>query len=139
MKVKIIYLLILISGIGCQSDKVDNPNPRITNTTQAGSEEIYEFDEVDQAPRVIAQDTAQHMPSPVSQENPGEIVTVVVEFVITSNGTVENVSSESDVNEKAIEKAVSAVKKWKFEPAIKDGRPVNLRVQMSIPMRIETE
>ena len=34
------------------------------------------------------------------------------------------------------EKAIEAVKQWKFEPAIKDGKPVSVQVNVEVSFRL---
>jgi TonB family protein len=33
-------------------------------------------------------------------------------------------------------KAVEAVKQWKFQPALKDGRPVNVQISVEVGFRL---
>jgi hypothetical protein len=67
-------------------------------------------------------------PAPV-EENPGE--PILVEIVVSEDGTVDSVKSTAlpDTLGQSIwmTNSLSAVKTWKFQPALKDGRPVKYR------------
>jgi TonB family protein len=62
--------------------------------------------------------------------------TVVLSVVIGSDGTVGDVSVTRSLGSGFDEKAVEAVKKWEFEPASKDGRPVAVRVDIQLDFRL---
>jgi TonB family protein len=34
------------------------------------------------------------------------------------------------------EKAIEAVRKWRFKPAMKDGKPVNVKMPIEITLRL---
>jgi TonB family protein len=53
---------------------------------------------------------------------------VVVQFGVDAKGKVENVSVFKSDHPELDAPAVEAVQKWKFQPATRDGRPVEVRV-----------
>jgi protein TonB len=62
--------------------------------------------------------------------------TVIVKYVVTESGEVTNVSAVRGPEElKAVCEA--AVKNWKFEPALKDGKPVAVHRMARFPFRIK--
>jgi TonB family protein len=132
MKKLAISVLIMIAFVGCQTDDTNISTSEVSKAPETGVERIFELEEVDQAPRPIA------MVPPKQIESTGipkDAITVVVEFVVTQDGTVKSASSDSEVDAVFIEKAIAAVEKWKFEPAQKDGNPVNCRVRVPLPMQ----
>jgi len=57
---------------------------------------------------------------------------VGVQAVVTSEGKVGDVSITKKLDPDLDEKAVEAVRKWTFKPAIKDGRPVAAQINVHI-------
>jgi TonB family protein len=57
---------------------------------------------------------------------------VVVAAVITEKGLTEDVRVVKSVAPDLDESAVSAVRQWKFEPALKDGKPVKVAIKLEI-------
>ena len=84
-------------------------------------------------------------PHPVSRRQPvypadlrrsGIEGTVVVMFVVRSDGTVSNIEIEKATHREFGESVKRSVRKWYFEPGEKDGRAVHTRVRQAIPFRI---
>lgn len=57
---------------------------------------------------------------------------VIVEFIVTTKGDVVNAFALRFTHPGFAPAAVAAVLKWKFKPGIKNGRPVNTRLQVPI-------
>ncbi len=57
---------------------------------------------------------------------------VVLEFVVDSTGEVRNPSIVQSTHPEFEAPAIEALLKWKFKPAIVDGRPVNTRMRQPI-------
>lgn len=64
---------------------------------------------------------------------PGE---AVIEFVVDREGVVQDAVVVDAVPEEAGPAALKAVQRWKFAPAQKDGRPVNVRQRLPITFGI---
>jgi len=85
-------------------------------------------------------------PQPISQTEPiypaelkrakvdGE---VVVEFVIRPDGTTERIRIRSSSNVGFEENTIRAVRKWRFKPGERDGKPVKSRVFLRIPFSVK--
>jgi protein TonB len=60
--------------------------------------------------------------------------TIILEAVVLSNGTVGNVSVVRSVDPYfgLDEQAFKAMKQWQFNPGLKDGKPVAVRVQVEM-------
>jgi protein TonB len=91
-------------------------------------EAIFEIGEVDRAPRPTYT-VAPAYPYKLKQSGIGG--TVWLYFVCDARGRVKDIRVESSTNLKFEEQAIRALRNWKFEPGIKDGKKVN--VQMLIP------
>lgn len=65
--------------------------------------------------------------------------TVVVEFIVTSSGTVTNAQPVNSTHPGFNDAAVAGVSKWKFRAGMRDGRYVNTRMQVPILFRITDE
>lgn len=89
----------------------------------------FSLEEVDQAPTPLSQPPPSY---PYSLRRAGVSGEVVVVFVVTPEGTVENTeverSSHPDFNRPARE----AVARWTFEPATKAGEKVSVLVRTTV-------
>jgi len=61
--------------------------------------------------------------------------TVIVYAVIRADGTVGNVRVLRGVDERLDRFATDAVSQWKFEPATRNGAPVDVEATFQIPFR----
>lgn len=60
-----------------------------------------------------------------------------VAFVVDAKGKVTDVKPLTEFESKFVEAAVEAVKKWKFAPATRDGKPVATLVTVPLQFRLE--
>jgi len=61
---------------------------------------------------------------------------VVILFVtVTAEGRVTNVQVVKSLGMGLDEKAIEAVRKWRFKPALKDGKPVDVQLPIEITFR----
>lgn len=91
---------------------------------------IFNLGEVDRLPRVLYRVAPAY---PYKLKEAGVTGTVLVMFVCTYKGRVTAAQVTSSPHVKLSNSSVRALRKWKFEPGIKDGRPVNVR--MMIPFK----
>jgi TonB family protein len=56
--------------------------------------------------------------------------TVVLGVTVGNDGSVQNIQIKKALFPSLDESSVSAVRKWRFEPAIKDGQPVSMYIQV---------
>ncbi|HEX8872391.1 MAG TPA: energy transducer TonB, partial [Candidatus Acidoferrum sp.] len=68
----------------------------------------------------------------VSEHVEGE---VILYGVIRRDGTVDSIQLVRGVDEQLDGNAVAAFAQWKFEPAGRDGQPVDLEAIVHIPFR----
>ena len=96
---------------------------------------VFELSEVDEPPRVFVKFPPFY---PLGAKARGIEGVVELVFVVGADGAVGNIEVVSSYpGEIFVESAVNAVKRWKFEPGKKDGRPVVTRIRL--PIRFELE
>lgn len=61
--------------------------------------------------------------------------TVRLTLVIGTNGLPHNVRVDRSLNSESDEEAMNSVEKWKFKPAIKDGKPVPVQINVEVAFR----
>lgn len=93
---------------------------------------IYELEDLTRAPRPISQRAPTYPPE---LRRAGISGTVVLMFIVRSDGSTSNITVERSDNPAFEEPAIRAVRKWRFEPGEKDGKAVNTRVRIPIPFK----
>jgi len=58
---------------------------------------------------------------------------VILYGVIRQNGTVDSIQMVRGIDERLNANATDAFKEWKFEPATREGQPVDLEAIVHIP------
>lgn len=95
---------------------------------------VYTMTEVDVPPRPLVQAPPIYPPA---ARRSGFEGTVVLEFVVTESGTVEQVRVvESRPGTVFVAAAQSAVERWRFQPAQYRGEPVAVRVNVPLEFRL---
>jgi protein TonB len=88
----------------------------------------------DEVPKVISQDAPEF---PFSLRLSGNNGKVVIDFDVDVQGNVSHpevkMSSHPDFEAPAVE----TVLKWKFRPAMKDGHPVNVRMEVPVIFQLQ--
>jgi periplasmic protein TonB len=111
-----------------------NSGGRINGTGRAGElgdtlEEAFSLAEIDQKPRAIFQESPA-IPSAMRGKKIEGLVTVI--FVVDAAGKVENPRVEKSSHTAFESPALSAVRKWKFEPGVRAGQRVASKMRVSI-------
>ena len=86
----------------------------------------------DREPQLIA--SSQVMPRyPAAAQRSGETGTVMVEVAVDSKGVPTDVSIENRSGNRELDRAaLSAVKQWRFQPALRDGKQVASTVMVPV-------
>jgi TonB family protein len=63
--------------------------------------------------------------------------TVLLAIIVTAEGTVRDPQVTRSLDKDLDKNAVECVKKWKFEPATKDGKPVATHVAVEVSFRVQ--
>jgi TonB family protein len=62
--------------------------------------------------------------------------TVVLGLTVDENGTVHDVHVITSLDKRLDQNAMDAVKQWKFQPAMKDGKPVAVLTTVQVEFRL---
>jgi protein TonB len=63
--------------------------------------------------------------------------TVVLFMVVGAGGLPRNIKIAHSLSPELDEAAIDAVKKWKFDPATKDGNPVAVQINVEVTFRLK--
>jgi TonB family protein len=62
--------------------------------------------------------------------------TIILSLVVDPSGAAEDVAILAPIGLGLDEKAVEAVRAWKFEPGMKDGQPVAVKLKVEVDFRL---
>jgi len=92
-----------------------------------GGEDVYKIGNGVTAPRVTHQ---------VAPDHPSEgfrvAGTVLIGLIVSSKGEPTDIHVVHSLEKELDRAAMDAVKQWRFDPAIKDGKPVAVRLNIEI-------
>lgn len=88
---------------------------------------VYKGPDVDQKVRITAKPEAEYTSEGIRKDISG---TIVLRAVFTGTGRIVNIRVVSGLPYGLTEAAVEAARKIKFEPALKDGKPVSMWLQL---------
>ena len=91
--------------------------------------EVFDLSKLDQIPVAQFQARPQY---PFEMRRAGINGEVVVDFIVDTNGVVQNAYAIRSSQREFEAAAVQAVSKWKFKPGRKGGRAVNTHMQVPI-------
>jgi protein TonB len=101
------------------------------DTVMAGQQnlaEMVQMSDLDEKPRPLYQE----MPR-ITQDMRGQGGgTVYVIFIVSTEGRVQDPVVQKSSNPLFNEAALSAIKRWRFEPGKRNGRPVSFRMRVPI-------
>ena len=100
----------------------------------ADMDQAFSMADLDQKPRAVYQPDPVY-PAALRSRKIDGVVTVI--FVVDANGRVANAKVEKSSDPAFDKPALDAVRKWKFEPAMKEGRKVSAK--MRAPIRFDTK
>jgi len=123
---------------GCQSTTSSNSDPIFQPVPEQQPVFTGEyFTEVDTPPTIT-----RGMEIPASPVYPSELKLnkvsgeAVIAFLVMANGQTDQVQVVRATHRGFADAAIAAVKQWHYKPAIKDGKPVNCRMQTPIGFNI---
>jgi protein TonB len=80
-------------------------------------------------PKAIYQPNPEYADRPRRKKIQGN---VMLSMIVNADGTVREPQVTQSLDKDLDKKALECVKKWKFEPATKDGQPVAMRVVVEV-------
>jgi TonB family protein len=92
-----------------------------------GRDQIYKVHDVNQRPRVLSKPEPHY--TEAARKN-GTTGTVVLRVVFSSTGEVTNIQAVQSLGDGLTEKAIAAARQIRFVPAMRDGRPVSMFMQL---------
>jgi protein TonB len=110
--------------------------PGNRDTSSFRGMEVFDLSKLDQQPQARFQARPQY---PFEMRRAGIAGEVVVDFIVDSNGDVQNAYSIKSSQREFESAAVLAVSKWKFKPGRKGGRNVNTHMQVPIVFTLNEE
>jgi len=84
------------------------------------------------APKLIHQEPAEYTKEARFAGFKGKITAV---FTVDEEGTPQNIELTSPAPYGLAEKAIAAVRQWRYQPATRDGRPATARLVEEVPFR----
>jgi TonB family protein len=91
--------------------------------------EIFDISKLDRSPKPLQQPRPRYPAAMKKARITGE---AVVDFIVDSAGNVQNAYAVSSTRAEFEQPSVDSVSQWKFEPGRKNGRPVNVHLQVPI-------
>ncbi len=110
--------------------------PENRDTSRFRNMEVFDISKLDQIPVPRFQARPQY---PFEMRRAGIAGEVVVDFIVDTNGDVQNAYSVRSSQREFEAAAVQAVGKWKFKPGRKGGRNVNTHMQVPIVFTLNEE
>lgn len=107
--------------------------PLRTVIVNGAEEPVYRVGKGITAPRVVYSPEPEYS-NEARRQKVGGVVTLGV--VVTSAGKVTDIRVLNGRGYGLDEKAVEAVRHWKFQPASKDGKPVSVEIALEIMFRL---
>ncbi|MGC9327724.1 MAG: energy transducer TonB, partial [Candidatus Hinthialibacter sp.] len=103
---------------------------KLNNVAAASSavDELFSIADLDQKPRVVYQ-SSPILTKEMRKKAPGKVYIV---FIVDQNGRVENPKVQSSTDPVFETPALNAVKRWKFDPGKRNGKPVRFRMRVPI-------
>jgi len=86
-------------------------------------------------PRIVYKVDPQLSEEAMKKQKNGQGI-VLLSLTVGTDGLPKNVKVESGLGPGLDENAIQAVEKWKFEPALKDGKPVETPIHVEVDFHL---
>lgn len=113
-----------------------NVIPEVRDTSQFKGMQVFDISKLDQTPVPKYQARPQY---PFEMRRAGIAGEVLVDFLVDTNGDVQNAYAVRSSQREFEAAAVQAVSKWKFKPGRKGGRDVVTHMQVPIVFTLNEE
>ena len=110
--------------------------PENRDMSQFRGMQVFDIGSLDQQPQARLQQQPQY---PFEMRRAGIVGEVLVDFIVDSNGDVQNAYAIKSTQREFEANAVQAVSKWKFKPGRKGGRAVNTHMQVPLVFKLNDD
>jgi TonB family protein len=112
----------------------DSPNPGLTSDCSEDRKEgVHRIARGMSAPKKISGPEPEFTNKARRAKLQG---TVTLKVIVTAEGTTRDITVEKSLDPGLDQKAIDAVSKWKFEPAMKDGQPVAVQIYVQVDFKL---
>lgn len=108
---------------------------RALTAVETTQQDAFDVSELEKRPEAVAQVPPQY-PAELRKAKIEGVVTVA--FVLNEEGRVEEPRIETSSRVEFEKPALDAIKKWRFRPGMKEGKPVRSFVRIPIRFRVAT-
>lgn len=108
-------------------------DPGNTDVSGTDSGKVYKIGNGASAPRAIYQPSPEYSEKARKKKFQG---TCLLSLIVGADGKPHDVRVERALGLGLDEKAVECVKKWKFDPARKDGEPVAVEIHVEVSFHL---
>jgi TonB family protein len=135
------YCIALVLLLGNLALGASLPTLNMPNLNSAGGSWVVRFDELHPDPNSSSPLSAPVATLKVDPGYPLQLMrenvagTVILDAVIHADGTVGNVEVVNSVDPRLDRLASAAVAQWHFQPAMRNGAPVEVEATFQIPFR----
>jgi TonB family protein len=120
------------SGIGSRDSAV-SPSGRTVGPDGADGGAVYKVGGGVSPPAVIFKVDPEYSEEARKAKYSGSVGLFVI---VDAEGNPQDIQVSKSLGLGLDEKAIEAVQKWKFKPAMKDGQPVNVRISIEVLFRL---
>jgi TonB family protein len=115
--------LVLVAAITGISINADSPKQKTED------DKVYDLGDGIQPPKLI------HVVEPEFDPKSEEAFSsgvVRIQLIVSAEGVVRDPKVVAGINERQDQKAIEAVKQWRFKPGLRESKPVNVRVTVEV-------
>ncbi len=130
-----IFLALALTLFSACETPADPEGPAAATVAPATSENVY--DKVDQYPSLLDQQAFYaDIEYPEVAKKAGIEGKVFVEFIVDEEGNVSDASVKKGIGAGCDEEALRALTATRFQPGIKDGKPVKVKMVMPFTFKL---
>ncbi len=129
----VLTLLVGLAVVRSLPLKAAGTPPAINNTQQNTGPEVYKVGNGVSAPKPIYKPDPQYTAKAKAAKIQG---TVILSVVIGADGAVKDVEVSKPLDPGLDQKAEDAIRMWKFQPAMKSGKPVACKVKVEVSFKL---
>lgn len=104
-------------------------------TVETVKEDVFEVAELEKRPEPVSQ-VAPNYPADLRKAKIEGVVTLV--FLLSEEGQVEDARVENSSRPEFEKPALEAIRKWRFRPGMKEGKPVRTYIRIPMRFRVQT-